>query len=412
LASAADIAADSERAFLESHRWIRFELDLREMPWLFWEQIGEARSKCLHIETTPIPPGVAAELSSLYLAKGALATTAIEGNTLSEEQALEATEGQLRLPMSQEYQGREIENIITACRQIEAEVMEERAFEITPEGLARLNSLVLDGLELEEGVVAGRVREDSVVVGNVYRGAPAEDCEFLVERLCEWLNGEDFAGRGEGREKFMRAFLRAVLAHIYIAWIHPFGDGNGRTARLVEFGVLTAAGVPAISAQLLSNHYNATRDAYYRQLNRASRSGGELTDFLSYAAEGFVDGLQEQLDRVRQVNYNSAWREYVDELFAGRSSAAWRRRRELVLSLPTKAAVRRAEIARLTPELAALYAGKQAKTVTRDLNALEEMGLIERSAEGVRAKSEVMLGFLPPAVAEEETPPTGADATR
>ena len=207
----------------------------------------------------------------------------------------------------------------------------------------------------------------------------------------------------------MRAFVRAVLAHVYIAWIHPFGDGNGRTARLVEFGVLSAAGVPAISAQLLSNHYNATRDAYYRQLNKASRSGGKLTDFLTYAAEGFVDGLEEQLERVRQIIYNFAWREYVDELFAGPSTAAKRRRRELVLALPTKVAVKRSEITRLTPELAVRYADKGTKTVTRDLNALEEIGLIERSAAGVRARSEVMLGFLPPAVAEEEAPPMETD---
>ena len=410
MASAADIAKDSRRAFLESHGWISFELNLREMPWLFWEQLGEAKSKCLHIERTPIPPGISQELSSLYLAKGALASTAIEGNTLSEEQALQAVEGQLRLPLSQEYKRREIENIVVACREIAAEVMEKRAFEITPLRLAELNNQVLEGLELDEGVVPGNLREDSVVVGNVYRGAPSGDCEFLVERLCEWLNSEDFAPREDRRETFMRAFLRAVLAHVYIAWIHPFGDGNGRTARLVEFGVLTAAGVPAISAQLLSNHYNATRDVYYRQLDQASRSGGDLTGFLSYAVQGFVDGLEEQLERVRQVNYNSAWREYVDELFEEPSTAAKRRRRELVLSLPTRVAVKRSEIPRLTPELAVLYSNKQAKTVTRDLNALEEMGLIERTAEGVRAMSEVMLGFLPPAVAEEEAPATGSDS--
>jgi predicted transcriptional regulator len=66
--------------------------------------------------------------------------------------------------------------------------------------------------------------------------------------------------------------------------------------------------------------------------------------------------------------------------------------------------VKRAEIERLSPELAALYAAKQSKTVTRDLNAIEQMGLIERGREGIRAKAEVMLGFLPPAVAGKEAP--------
>jgi Fic family protein len=379
------------------------------MPWQFWELIGEAKSKCVHIETTPIPPGVSNELSSLYLAKGALATTAIEGNTLNEKQALQAIKGQLRLPVSQEYQRREIENIVSACDLIASEVIRDREFKITPQRLADLNRQVLAGLELEDGVVPGHYRDGSVVVGNVYRGAPAADCEFLVERLSEWLNGEDFAPCEDRREKFMRAFLRAVLAHVYIAWIHPFADGNGRTARLVEFGILTAAGVPAISAHLLSNHYNATREVYYRQLNQASRSGGELTPFLLYAAEGFVEGLEEQLERVREVNYNSAWREYVDERFAGKSTPTTRRRRELVLALPTKEFVRRASIGRLTPELAVMYADKQSKTITRDLNELEKLGLIERRSMGIRAKAEVMLGFLPPAVAEEETPPTSSD---
>ncbi len=97
MASVADIARDSGRPFLESHRWIRFELDVSGMPWLFWEQLGEAKSKCLHIERHRSRRGVSEELSSLYLAKGALATTAIEGNTPSEEQALQAVEGQLKL---------------------------------------------------------------------------------------------------------------------------------------------------------------------------------------------------------------------------------------------------------------------------------------------------------------------------
>jgi Fic family protein len=277
----ADIARDSRRPFLESHPWIRFEVDLQRVPWRFWEQLGEARSKCRHIATTPLPPAVSQNLSALYLAKGALATTAIEGNTLTEEQALEAVQGQLQLPVSQEYQRREIENIVEACHAIEREVFAGEGFEITPARLASLNRQVLDGLEFEEGVVPGEHRTGDVVVGNVYRGAPAGDCEFLVAQMCDWLNGSDFAPVEDRRESFLRVFLRAAVAHVYIAWIHPFGDGNGRTARLVEFGILIAAGIPSVSAHLLSNHYNLTRTAYYRQLDRASRSGGDLSSFFS-----------------------------------------------------------------------------------------------------------------------------------
>jgi hypothetical protein len=79
------------------------------------------------------------------------------------------------------------------------------------------------------------------------------------------------------------AILKAIMAHLYLAWIHPFGDGNGRTARLLEFHILLEAGVPLPVAHLLSDHSNRTRAEYYRQLDRASKSGGDVLPFLSSA---------------------------------------------------------------------------------------------------------------------------------
>ena len=70
--------------------------------------------------------------------------------------------------------------------------------------------------------------------------------------------------------------LSAILAHLYLAWIHPFGDGNGRSARLLEFGVLLTGRVPTVAAHLLANFYNDTRSEYYRQLRIASESGGDV----------------------------------------------------------------------------------------------------------------------------------------
>src|SRR5258708_25331431 len=95
--------------------------------------------------------------------------------------------------------------------------------------------------------------------------------------------------------KIIYGIIRAVIAHLYLAWIHPFGDGNGRTARLIEYRILLACGVPSPAVHLLSNHYNLTRTEYYRQLDRASGSKGEYIPFVEYAVQGFVDGLRQQL---------------------------------------------------------------------------------------------------------------------
>ena len=392
---ATDILLDNNRAYLESHPWISFRVNFRDASWEFWNHIGEAHSKCRHLARTPLPPGMAHRMETVYLAKGALASAAIEGNSLNEDQAVAAVQGRLEVPQSQEYQQRELENVIRALADIEKEVHETGRFDISPGTLKGLNFKVLDGLELESHVVPGEYRMDGIVVGSVYRGAPARDCEYLVQRLCDWLNSDDFKRDGDDHAKdFLSAMLRAMVAHVYIAWIHPFGDGNGRTARLVEFGILAAAGVPSVAAHLLSNHYNATRQRYYHFLDIASKSGGDLNPFFAYAAQGFVGELQQQLNSLHEWILEASWTNYVHSLFMEPTVTA-KRQRDLVLALPHDDFTPRAKLTALSPSLAEAYATKKSKTVTRDLNGLEEMGLIERTPKGIRARREIMQSFLP-----------------
>ena len=156
---------------------------------------------------------------------------------------LKRIEGDLDLPKSREYQGREIDNILAICNDLGAEIREGHAPRLTVERIHEYNRRILEGLPLREDVVPGEVRTGSVVVGlGPYRGAPAEDCEFLLAKLVDWLNGLS-APDDRPELRFPIAVLKAVLAHLYIAWIHPFGDGNGRTARMIEFQLMVEAGV-------------------------------------------------------------------------------------------------------------------------------------------------------------------------
>lgn len=386
---------DKPRDYQWSHPWITFKLDLERAPGELWNQIGEAHSKCRHLARTPLSPSMARDMERVYLAKGAQASAAIEGNSLNEEQAVAAVEGKLEVPESQEYLKQELENVVAALAEIEREVHKTGSFDLSPQSLRDLNRKVLDGLETEDHVVPGEFRTQGIVVGTVYRGAPAQDCDYLVQAMCDWLNGPTFSRDGGDHAKdFLFAVLKAIVAHVYIAWIHPFGDGNGRTARLVEFGILAAAGVPSVAAHLLSNHYNQTRTNYYRQLEHASKSGGDLIPLLTYASKGFVDQLQQQLDLVHEWIHQATWTNHVHSLFTGATATA-KRQRDLVLALPSDDFVRRADLTALTPSLAEAYATKKSKTLTRDLNTLEQMRLIERKPNGVRARREIMLSFMP-----------------
>lgn len=381
------------RTFERTHPWISFRIDLRQARPQLWLLLGEAASKCEHIAGVPLRPATAESLHRLYLAKGALATTAIEGNTLTEKEVLRHLEGKLKLPPSKEYLAQEVDNIVAAYNRIR-EALREGNDSLTPARVCEFNRWVLDKLPPEGQEVPGQVRDYSVLVGNVYRGAPTEDCQHLLERFCEWLAGEDF-NPPPGME-MVYAIIKAVTAHLYFAWIHPFGNGNGRTARLVELQILLAAGVPTPAAHLLSNHYNLTRSEYYRQLGQASKSGGDLLPFIEYAAHGFVDGLREQLKAIRDQQWDVAWENYVHDVFRNKDSAADVRQRWLALDLgEAREGVPVSKLRELTPRLAKAYATKTAKTLQRDLFALEYLDLIERAPGGVRANREVILAFLP-----------------
>ncbi|MFC0545277.1 Fic family protein [Kutzneria chonburiensis] len=384
-----------ERDYVDSHPWLTFayRLDFDTNAQL-WARLGEAFSKCQHLTGSPLTPAVAQELGAVYLAKGALATTAIEGNTLSEQEVSEIIYDGRVLPPSRRYLQQEIENVVAALRAIDEDSRHGGTI-ITVDWIKQQNRQVLAGLETDEHVVPGEFTTANLVVGN-YRGAPPQDVSYLMDRLVAWI-----AQLTEGNDtqpaniRFFGAFLAATLSHLYLAWIHPFGDGNGRTARLLECAILTNCGlVPWLSANLLSDHYNRTRSEYYRRLSNASRRG-DVTGFICYAAQGFVDLLREQIELVQRQQLRVSWINFVYQRFQTLpNTEATARQRTLLLSLqdgPTPLNT----IRMLTPELAAQYAGRSDKTVTRDVNRLQSLGLVLLDRHTIEPAIMLMAAFIP-----------------
>ena len=365
----------------------------RQIDSRMWMLLGEVISKSEHIAGAPLKPGLAQHLNEIYLSKGAHATTWIEGNTLSEKEVLQRVQRKLDLPPSQEYLGQEIDNIVKAHNLIIDDILHDRSLALTPERIALFNRLVLDGVPVDDGVEPGRIRTKGVGVGTDYHGAPAEDCEHLLNQLCIWF--DDFPNQlGEEYHQAL-TIIAALLAHLYIAWIHPFGDGNGRTARLVEFQLLNHAGVPILSAHLPSDYYMRTRTHYYRVLQQTSRPPYPVGKFLRYALEGFVDELREQVKFIQAQQLHVSWVNFVHEIVSDGHTPTAVRQRNLVLDLPPHEFTQISKIPELTPRLAAAYAGKTRRTVSRDINALDDLGLLVRERGAVRPFIEQMQAFLP-----------------
>ena len=384
------------RRYLESHPWITFEAtDINNLGPKTWMLLGEARSKCEHLAGTPLRPSVARRLRRLALVTGAQATTAIEGNTLTEEQVAGILDGTFRAPPSRQYQQREVLNVLRALRSISEMVLDTDAPTDTTAGLiCDFNGQLLKGTEHEPHVIPGEVRSYPVVVSS-YRGAPAEDCEYLLRCLAEWLESDTFES-DDPEIGFALTVARAVYAHLYISWIHPFGDGNGRTARLLEFLILARSGaVPLLAANLLSNHYNLTRDRYYRELAQSSRTGNTAS-FLAYATQGLVDGIRDQIQSVREQQLEVTWASFVNNTLSRYpSSPARDRQRALVLAMPLGATVSRDQVPGLSREVAKLYARTGPRTLSRDLNRLQDAQLLTRTSEGWMANHAIVEAFRP-----------------
>lgn len=387
--------------YQESHPWLTFEVDIAKAPPELWIMLGECQSKCEHISWAPLLPEIQDKVHRLYLAKGSLATAAIEGNTLSEKEVMLQLEGKLKLPPSKEYLALEIKNIVSACNEVLGLMITKGTPDLTPERLRHFNAQILDRLDLDEGVVPGEFRSHSVGVSR-YLAPKAEECESLVERLCCWLDSQTFQPR-EGMA-ILYAIIKAVLAHLYLVWIHPFGDGNGRTARLVEFEILIASGVPAPAAHLLSDHYNQTRTEYYRQLDKASGSGGDVIPFLLYAIRGLRDGLKGQLEAIRDQQWDVVWRDYIWQHFRDKTSQADVRRRKLVFALSKLSEpVPIAKLVEIDGRLGVAYGDKTGRTIARDVNELVQMKLVTKEKHRVRARKEAIFGFVPVGTDAAET---------
>lgn len=378
---------DKPRAYTESHPWITFKFDFNKLDPHCWLLLGEIASKIDHLSTAPMRPEVRREFHRLMLVRGAHATTAIEGNTLSEEMVGQIEKGKTEVPPSQSYLRQEVENVLRAFGHITKAAAARQYEPVKPEFILHAHKLIMTNLPYEKGQPIGVFRSIEVGVAR-YAAPPAQDCPYLVDKLRTWLN------EPEWKREHLVAYgvIRAILAHLYLAWIHPFADGNGRTARAIEFSILLDARVPHTAAHLLSSHYNATRAEYYRQLDRSSKAKGPPFEFIRYALQGFADGLRDQVRTLTKQHIDLAWTEHIYEIFQTNTGSAAKRQRDLALAIGrNEEGLSSRELGKLPTDLIATYMRLHARTLVRDLRKLVDMQLIRIKDERWRANKDIVL---------------------
>ena len=251
-------------------------------------------------------------------AEDALASIQIEGGILTLERAFELSEtffaGENIGEVTESE--REFLNYLHAFAQIDGLCGQGRNYRVSMHDVLNLHRVIVDGTR-GGGQFAGVFRRESVVVGDrengetlVHHEPPSwSEVEDEMRALTAWITRST---EKLPREKVMRcvenaepdtwvhgAIVAGVAQHRTV-WIHPFVDGNGRTARMFTTLLLWLRGYDFKCLFDLSTYYNRNRDDYYNAL-RATDQTGDYTIWLEYFLGGFSYQMMTISNQARDI---------------------------------------------------------------------------------------------------------------
>lgn len=216
-------------------------------------------------------------------------STAIEGNPLTLAEVRLLGEGKT-LSTSTERATREILNYFAGLRYVEKHANKKT---IVHEDLFKLHSLISTGV-MDQGE-AGRYRTFLVRVGNHLPPAAAQ-VSGLMRELLEWWNKE---------AKKLSPVMSSAILHYRFEYIHPFGDGNGRTGRMLALWELYRRGFDTHHIFSVDEVYWEKRPLYYKNLDLVRIEGDDLTGWLEYTAEVVHLTLERVWERIQRLKGQS-----------------------------------------------------------------------------------------------------------
>jgi Fic family protein len=182
--------------------------------------------------------------------------------------------------------------------------------ELTPGTVIELQRILTDGT-LDNPDSAGRLQlpdEERIAVLDridgtvIHTPPPAAQLPERLQALC------DFANEGESPERFMHPVLRAILLHFWLAYDHPFEDGNGRTARALFYWYMRTHGYWLVEYLSISRILRHAPGRYTRAFVLTETDERDATYFIVYqldviqrAVEQLHDYLRQKIKDVRDV---------------------------------------------------------------------------------------------------------------
>lgn len=228
-------------------------------------------------EFRPFDPTIVAELKKLYDVRFTYNSNAIEGNTLTQ------SETELVLTKGITVGGKTLDEHLEVIGHKEAinyiEILAQKATEINQGEIKQIHNLILRKIHPEE---AGSYRTlDVMAAGTNYLYPPHYLLSQLMGDFVSWLNSEAALS--------LHPVEYASIAHYRFVSIHPFRDGNGRTARLLMNLLLIRAGYPIVVIN------NQIRNDYINALAYGQENENDLSQLYDLVFDAAIASLVEVL---------------------------------------------------------------------------------------------------------------------
>jgi len=240
------------------------------------------------ILNAPLIPKWEVSLRREALIKSAHSSTSIEGNRLSLEQVTDLAHG--REVMATRKDKQEVINYLNVLENIDKLTDGKR---ITEKDILSIHKMLTQEA-MENPSDCGAYRNRYVVVANrltgdvFFRPPSNNQVPGLMRNLINWL--------GSDEAKALDPTIEVGISHYEFVRIHPFVDGNGRTARVLATLILYLRGFDAKQFFCLDDYYDSDRPAYYRALQSVDQINLDLTNWLEY----FIEGVKVSLTAVKE----------------------------------------------------------------------------------------------------------------
>ena len=174
-------------------------------------------------------------------------------------------------------------------------ILEHRESEFNIDLILKIHQTITQGT-LDDPEYAGKFRNDEVFIWDktntvIFKPMVAEKIEPCLNNLVTWVNTHS-------DEDFIHPVVKASIIHFYIVYVHPFFDGNGRTARALFYFYLLKNQYEFFKYFSISALIAKQREKYYKAIKDVEDYGDDLTYFLLYFADVVSKSIDEIIDRI------------------------------------------------------------------------------------------------------------------